>query len=330
MKYKPKSNTGFARHTQTPLSTCLALSVHNKVRSKVLVNFLSELNLGDSYNSVLKLEKRVECGVAEQMKFTGGYCLPPFVKKGKSIFFAVDNIDFLEDTYDGQNTLHGTVVVVNQEHIKDGELVNKPIIIPDKITPVELEIFYHAEPPIFLKPIKCLTYEFNSRSSLLDEYKMEDRSWLLACHLSNDVQNSSSKCLSRDDQTMLNTAAGRAPDNIDSAGTYEDGTTEESFSTVASNIESIKDACDPILHMSTGTEKKEDSRSTHVMPTWSATNSLLLQLQKVKLATTNTDVVAPLFRQSPTDYATLYTVLSLTQNISAVVVGKDKKTVRPV
>ena len=37
--------------------------------------------------------------------------------------------------------------------------------------------------------------------------------------------------------------------------------------------------------------------------------------------------MAPLFRQAPTDYATLYTVLELTQNISAVVMGPDRKTV---
>lgn len=72
----------------------------------------------------------------------------------------------------------------------------------------------------------------------------------------------SSKCLTRDDQTMLRTTAGRVPHNIDSANSYEDGTIEE-----ASNIESVNDACDPIVHMSTGTEKKEGSRSTPIMLT---------------------------------------------------------------
>ena len=64
-----------------------------------------------------------------------------------------------------------------------------------------------------------------------------------------------------------------------------------------------------------------------VMPTWSATNSLIMQMNDVELSKANSEVVAPLFRQAPSDYATLYTVLELTQNISAVVVGPDQKTV---
>ena len=32
------------------------------------------------------------------------------------LYFAIDNIDFQEDTAYGQNTLHGTIVVVKQAH----------------------------------------------------------------------------------------------------------------------------------------------------------------------------------------------------------------------
>lgn len=30
-------------------------------------------------------------------------------------FFAVDNVDFAEDTYDGQRTLHGTAMAIYQK-----------------------------------------------------------------------------------------------------------------------------------------------------------------------------------------------------------------------
>ena len=63
-----------------------------------------------------------------------------------------------------------------------------------------------------------------------------------------------------------------------------------------------------------------------VMPTWSATRSLLLSQSTNSCARTNTAVVAPLFKSSPTDYGTLYTVLQLTQGISAQVVGPYRKT----
>ena len=67
---------------------------------------------------------------------------------------------------------------------------------------------------------------------------------------------------------------------------------------------------------------------TEVMPTWAATKSLLLsQKSQQNDKRTNSEVVAPLFKSSPTDYSTLYTILCLTQEISAVVVGPECRTV---
>lgn len=86
-------------------------------------------NLGESYDSVTSLEKKVECGVLKQVQSAGGYCLPQFITKNKSVFFAVDYID--EDTCDGQDTLHGTVVVMNKKDFEDCEPGMKPVTIPD-------------------------------------------------------------------------------------------------------------------------------------------------------------------------------------------------------
>jgi len=61
------------------------------------------------------------------------------------------------------------------------------------------------------------------------------------------------------------------------------------------------------------------------MPTWAATKSLLLSRSSQNHGLTNTEVIAPLFRTSPTDYGTLYTVLMLTQGISAFVVGPERR-----
>ena len=43
--------------------------------------------------------------------------------------FAIDNIDFTEDTPFGQNSTHGTVVVIFQEDV-EGEKINPPLDIP--------------------------------------------------------------------------------------------------------------------------------------------------------------------------------------------------------
>ena len=63
-----------------------------------------------------------------------------------------------------------------------------------------------------------------------------------------------------------------------------------------------------------------------IMPTWAATKSLLLSNSSRSCLQTNTAVIAPLFKTSPTDYRTLYSALMLTQGISATVVSPYKKT----
>ncbi len=97
------------------------------MRDKNLVNNLSEVYIGSDYRRSLNLEKRVERAVLQRMKDTGGFCLPDFVKKWKNIWFAIDNIDLLEDTPTGQKTFHGTVIVINQRP-EDGEPVNQPAV----------------------------------------------------------------------------------------------------------------------------------------------------------------------------------------------------------
>ena len=74
----------------------LPLAIHSRVRDKNLVRNLSEVYIGSDYRRILDLEKRVEQAFLQRKKRTGGFCLPDFVKKGKNIWFAIDNIDLLE------------------------------------------------------------------------------------------------------------------------------------------------------------------------------------------------------------------------------------------
>ena len=72
-------------------------------------------------------------------------------------FFAADNIaaDFLENTPDGRNTLHGTIVVTNQNDVTDDDTdsipVNEPIQIPEYIIPIDVNIDFKLPPT--LQPI---------------------------------------------------------------------------------------------------------------------------------------------------------------------------------
>ena len=68
-----------------------------------------------------------------KLEKSGGFCLPDFVKKNVNTWFAIDNIDLLEDTPTDQNTFHGTLVVINQRG-ENGNPLNDPLIVPQKLT----------------------------------------------------------------------------------------------------------------------------------------------------------------------------------------------------
>ena len=72
--------------------------------------------------------------------------------------------------------------------------------------------------------------------------------------------------------------------------------------------------------------KSDISGKKDHLPTWAAAQSLLSDSSQERIQT-NSEVIAPLFKTSPTDYATLFTVLSLTQGISALVMGPERKTI---
>ena len=64
---------------------------------------MSHLNIGDSYSEILKLKKRIVSAICKRIVETRGFVVPPFIKKGKSIFFAIDNTDWQINDPNGQN-----------------------------------------------------------------------------------------------------------------------------------------------------------------------------------------------------------------------------------
>ena len=63
----------------------------------------------------MRVETQLAEAVIRKMTETNGVYIPADMSKGKTVFFAIDNIDFSEDTLDGKNTLHGTVLVAFQQ-----------------------------------------------------------------------------------------------------------------------------------------------------------------------------------------------------------------------
>ena len=83
----------------------------------------------NKYPSILVLETRIAAAVCKRISENHGVYLPPFVVKGKPVYFAVDNIDFNEATPDGANTLHGTIITLFQEKSDDGNSMVEPLFI---------------------------------------------------------------------------------------------------------------------------------------------------------------------------------------------------------
>lgn len=83
--------------------------------------------------------------------------MPPFLKKGTCVFFAVDNTDFAEDTADGKGTTHGMITAVYLRVDAPEEQITSPICVDHtksqslSITPYHTPMLHCQKP----KPTIC-------------------------------------------------------------------------------------------------------------------------------------------------------------------------------
>ena len=95
----------------------VGLKVHTYTRNKHLIDYLHLNRISVGYDRILRIEAQLAVAVIKRKDETWGIFIPPGITKGTLIFFAADNIDFLEDTPDGKHTLHGTVMTVFQQQV---------------------------------------------------------------------------------------------------------------------------------------------------------------------------------------------------------------------
>ena len=69
----------------------------------------------------MEIESRIAQAIRIRMRESGGLYISSDLMKDRLVHFAIDNVDFLEDTPDGGNTLHGTVMVTYQK-CDDGDV----------------------------------------------------------------------------------------------------------------------------------------------------------------------------------------------------------------
>lgn len=203
------------------------------------------------------------------------------------------------------------MIVLNQR-AEDGEAVNQPLALPpkapDSSAQVGFEVKYCEQLVIKPKPVRFETYKLGNRTELIsNDYT---HTWALANYLATEDANDES---------------------LDALPTTNLERQEIDKNQYQSEFESknVQDSDEPILVVRERTQTRKKKAKKEVLTTWAGTKSLLLShsLENQVDKLTHSQVIAPLFRTSPTDYTTLYTVLKLTQGISAFVVGPERRTV---
>ena len=110
------------------------------------------------------------------------------IVKGRHVFFAIDNVDFAEDTPDGKRTFHGTAMAIYQRadaqdqvvHVNvDPTLQSRSIKdLPDSIT----SLMESPAPP--LKPKGPVNAKFSiAVKELPIQIRMQDAAWLFGRNL---------------------------------------------------------------------------------------------------------------------------------------------------
>ena len=112
--YQSKTG-GFRKSLETPFSVGLGLYMHQKTRSKAVVDTLAQLHLSVPYDKVLQIENDIAQSVYDNMQKNNGVYVPPNLVQNIPVHFAIDNTDFSNDTPDGKHEFHGTGQVVFQK-----------------------------------------------------------------------------------------------------------------------------------------------------------------------------------------------------------------------
>ena len=187
VKHKSSPDANFREVVETPFSVGLGIHVHKETRSKKLVECLSDLGLSISYDKVMKIENDLGNAVSENISLNHGVFVPPNIQPGIPLHFAIDNIDFRNDTPDGKSEFHGTTHVVFQNNNK----VNHELL---KISRTKTFTFQHLpfqETNVTMKPNPPneVFLDYEAPSSLVDLtlFRNADRIWGL-CQVIDEIR----------------------------------------------------------------------------------------------------------------------------------------------
>ena len=181
-------NCTTTRHIrEMPLQVAVGLTMHACTRSRFLIQFLHNIGASIDYGRVLRLETKIATEVVKSMDEYGGAYVPSQLVKGRFVYCAADNIDFLEDTPYGKGTLHGTVMVVYQEKEDTDASTAVKISGPSSLRslrsiPPSLSEVTPCIIPKGCRPENPLISQNNNmvEKNIIESYWAEDVTWMMA------------------------------------------------------------------------------------------------------------------------------------------------------
>ena len=92
-KLEENSNLGVSNTIEIPLSVGLGLLIHQKTRSKDLIDILYDMNLSISSNKVACIKRDIEEVVKKDIERSNGVFIPSCISTDEKVFFGIDNTD---------------------------------------------------------------------------------------------------------------------------------------------------------------------------------------------------------------------------------------------
>ena len=98
---------------KTPKHIGLAVNIHHLTGSKEVVTLLNRMGQCSSYDDIEIVNTAWAREMVARSQQTG-VVIPSNITAGPFVQFAVDNNDFIEETLDGKQTNHATMLVIYQ------------------------------------------------------------------------------------------------------------------------------------------------------------------------------------------------------------------------
>ena len=270
-----------------PQQLAVGLAVRQAYRDKKVVNLLHGFGLSVDYQRLLRLEAQLASAVIERMLLKDGLYIPSDIVLGRHVFFAVDNVDFAEDTPDGKNTLHAIAIAIYQQQFTDDPQRCIKEIVPSHkyslqdLPPTLTSLLEHYMPKN-VKPQSPSypTFHLPEYQATLATPMNHDIAWLLG-------------------HALLRSNIRQHQEDF----TSEDMEVDES------------EECDESKCNDEGSDKSQMD-----IPTWSAYNSMNHQVMPLIRVSPLPLIAAPAH-----DFQTLLTVLKQAQAINTHVVGTNSE-----